>query len=170
MNITTAHVATRTTFAGPFTVIATDDAVLAAAFSANADELVDRMRSTKPRALHPTDDLGAITRALDAFFAGDDVTAIDAIPVDQPGGAFMSRAFAEMRAIPAGTTISYGELAKRADSPRAIRAAGQACARNLAALFVPCHRVVASDGALHHYGFGLDVKRALLDHERAARR
>jgi methylated-DNA-[protein]-cysteine S-methyltransferase len=166
MSIPRAYLVTRNTFAGPFTVVATDDAVLAAAFAPNADQLVARMRATQPRELVEVDDLGEITRAIDAYVSGTDVTAIDDITVEQPGGPFMDRAFAAMRAIPAATTITYGELAKRADSPQAVRAAGQACARNLAALFVPCHRVVASTGDLHHYLYGLDVKRALLEHER----
>lgn len=168
MTTSTAHVVTRPTFAGPFTIIAADEVVLAAAFAPDAGALAARLHPTaRPAALVTRDDLGAITRAVDAYFSGEDLTAIDVIPVDQPAGPFASRALAAMRAIPAGTTITYGELAKRADSPRAIRAAGQACARNLAALFVPCHRVVASTGALHHYLYGLPVKRALLDHERA---
>ena len=169
MSTTTAHVVTRPTFAGPFTVVAADEVVLAAAFAPDAAALAVRMHTRRPATLLARDDLGVITRAIDAYFAGEDLTAIDAIPVDQPGGPFVTRALDAMRAIPAGTTITYGELAKRADSPQAIRAAGQACARNLAALFVPCHRVVASTGALHHYLYGLHVKRALLDHERARR-
>ena len=71
-----------------------------------------------------------------------------------------------MREIPAGTTWSYGELAAKAGSPRAVRAVGQACARNMVAPFVPCHRVVRSDGSLGGYFYGLDTKRWILAHER----
>ena len=70
-----------------------------------------------------------------------------------------------MRRIAPGEPISYGELAKRIDLPRGARAAGQICARNAASLFVPCHRVVASDGSPHHFGWGLPVKEWLLAHE-----
>jgi len=163
----TASAATLATPLGPLTVVSRGDVVLAAGFTTDVDEQVARIPADRrPRDVVRTNDLGAISRAVDAYFAGN-LTAIDEIAVEQKGGAFLDRAFAELRAIPAGTTISYGELAKRADSPRAIRAAGQACARNLAALFVPCHRVVAADGTLHHYLYGLDVKRSLLAHERA---
>jgi methylated-DNA-[protein]-cysteine S-methyltransferase len=71
-----------------------------------------------------------------------------------------------MRQIPPGETWSYAELAAKAGRPQAVRAAGQACARNLVAPFVPCHRVVRSGGSLGGYYYGLAVKRWLLDHER----
>jgi methylated-DNA-[protein]-cysteine S-methyltransferase len=61
--------------------------------------------------------------------------------------------------------VSYTELAARADRPTAVRFAGNACARNLVAPFVPCHRVVKADGSVGNYYFGPDVKRALLAHE-----
>ena len=67
-----------------------------------------------------------------------------------------------MRKIPAGKTMSYAELAKRAGSPSAVRAAGSACARNLIAPIIPCHRVVKTGGDLGNYGYGLDVKEELL--------
>ena len=65
--------------------------------------------------------------------------------------------------------MSYGEVAIRAGSPRAMRAAGQACARNNLAPFVPCHRVVAASGigeyGVGHYAYGVDLKREMLLHE-----
>ena len=72
-----------------------------------------------------------------------------------------------MRQIPAGETWSYSELATRAGRPAAIRAAGQGCALNRVAPFVPCHRVLRSDGSLGGYAYGLATKRALLDFEGA---
>ena len=72
-----------------------------------------------------------------------------------------------MRKIPVGKTMSYAEIAKRAGSPDAVRAAGSACARNLIAPIVPCHRVVKSGGALGNYGYGLESKEWLLRHEGA---
>ena len=115
---------------------------------------------------HPT--LEPVVRAVERYAAGD-VTALDDVPVEQPGGPFFQRAWAAMRAVPAGSTTTYTELAAAAGSPMAVRAAGSACARNLVAPFVPCHRVLRSGGkgALGGYYFGLDVKRALLTHEGA---
>ncbi len=74
-----------------------------------------------------------------------------------------------MRSIPPGQTWSYARLAAEAGRPTAVRAAGSACARNLVAPFVPCHRVVRSDGSLGGYAYGLDIKRALLAHESGLR-
>ena len=90
--------------------------------------------------------------------------------VDDPPGTDVAapRLGASCRAIPFGETITYTELARRAGRPAAIRAAGAANGRNPVSIVVPCHRVVGSDGALHGYAGGLDVKRALLDHERSA--
>jgi methylated-DNA-[protein]-cysteine S-methyltransferase len=113
---------------------------------------------------HPT--LEVVVRAVERYAAGD-LTALDAVPVEQPGGPFFQQAWAAMRAIPAGTTATYTELAAAAGSPMAVRAAGSACARNLVAPFVPCHRVLRTGGLLGGYYFGLDVKRALLTHEGA---
>ena len=106
----------------------------------------------------------SVVSALEAFADGD-VDALDGVPVEQPGSAFQQQCWAAMRGIPAGTVVTYAELASRAGHPRAFRAAGSACARNAVAPFIPCHRVVASDGGLGGYGYGLAVKEALLAHE-----
>jgi methylated-DNA-[protein]-cysteine S-methyltransferase len=72
-----------------------------------------------------------------------------------------------MRKVSPGKLISYAELAKRAGSPDAVRAAGSACARNLVALVVPCHRIVKTGGNLGNYAYGLKAKEWLLRHEGA---
>ncbi len=163
--IALADIAVVATPLGPFAVVASDHAVLAAGFGSDADELFGVAPSAaRPAELRVRDELGVFTRSVSDYFAGG-IDALDSIPVDQHSGPFRERAWAELRAIPAGTTISYGELAKRADSPRAIRAAGQACARNAACLFVPCHRVVAADGNAHHYAYGVERKQFLIAHE-----
>jgi methylated-DNA-[protein]-cysteine S-methyltransferase len=100
-----------------------------------------------------------------ARYADGEPDALGSVPVAQPGGPFQQRAWAAMRAIPAGSTLTYAGLALAAGSPAAVRAAGSACARNLVAPFVPCHRVLRSGGALGGYYYGVDVKRALLAHE-----
>ncbi len=89
------------------------------------------------------------------------------LPVDVRGTAFQAAVWAALRRIPAGQTRSYAEVAAEVGSPGAVRAVGTACARNPAALVTPCHRVVRSDGALGGFRWGLEVKRALLDAERA---
>jgi AraC family transcriptional regulator of adaptative response/methylated-DNA-[protein]-cysteine methyltransferase len=91
----------------------------------------------------------------------------EAPPLDLEGTAFEMRAWDELRRIPRGTTASYAEIARRLGMPSGARAVARACAANPVALVVPCHRVIGSDGSLRGYRWGLDLKRALLDLERA---
>jgi methylated-DNA-[protein]-cysteine S-methyltransferase len=100
-----------------------------------------------------------------AAWLGGDGDAITAVPAEQDGGPFFQAVWEAMRAIPAGQPESYADLAAAAGRPRAVRAAGTACARNNLAPFVPCHRVVKSGGALGNYGYGLDVKAGMLEME-----
>ena len=114
----------------------------------------------------PHDDpAGAATR-LRAYFAGD-LDALGRQPVEFHGTPFQIRVWQALRDIPRGRTESYGALAARVGTPNARRAVGAANGRNPIALFVPCHRVIASDGTLHGYGGGLDRKAWLLTHEGA---
>lgn len=107
--------------------------------------------------------VGVVSDASRAYFDGD-IDALDSVMVDQGGTVFLLDAWDALRGVPAGTTLSYSELAAKAGRPRAVRAAASACARNKVAPFVPCHRVVASHG-IGGYGYGLDSKRWLLAHE-----
>jgi AraC family transcriptional regulator of adaptative response/methylated-DNA-[protein]-cysteine methyltransferase len=90
------------------------------------------------------------------------------LPLDIRGTAFQQRVWQALRRIPAGSTISYAEMARRIGSPRAIRAVAGACAANPIAIAIPCHRVVRTDGDLSGYRWGIERKRALLDREKAA--
>lgn len=105
-----------------------------------------------------------IVARLTAYFAGD-LEAIDAIPVEQPGTPFQQGVWAVLRRVGPGETVSYSELAKRAERPAAVRAVAQCNARNRIAIVVPCHRVIGADGTLTGYGGGLPRKRWLLHHE-----
>ncbi|MEP6697895.1 MAG: methylated-DNA--[protein]-cysteine S-methyltransferase [Pseudonocardiales bacterium] len=151
---------------GPFTAIAEGDVLLSAGFRATPAEQRGRLDPQRRRMpMTVVGDLGSITAALRAYFAGE-VTALDTIEVDQPGGAFRSAAWKAMRAVPPGETITYGELAALAGTPGAGQAAGTACSQNRIALVVPCHRIVRTGGGLGGYYYGLDMKRRLLAHER----
>jgi methylated-DNA-[protein]-cysteine S-methyltransferase len=166
-----ATVATVPTPTGPFTVITAceDDGtevVLASGWTAEPEELLRLVhRSLRPGSL--TAGRPDALDAVDAFLAGD-VTAIDRVPVRQLSGPFLTEAWDVLRTVPAGRPDSYAAFATRCGRPAAIRAAAQACARNAAALFVPCHRVLGSDGGLGGFRWGTPVKRWLLDHEAAA--
>jgi len=88
------------------------------------------------------------------------------LPLDLRGTPFQQRVWQALRKIPSGTTATYTDIAQRIKAPTAVRAVAQACAANLLAVVVPCHRVIRRDGALSGYRWGLARKRALLERER----
>ena len=112
--------------------------------------------------------------------AGPAKTAVDEVlrVIAEPGAAtavrlrlapagtpFQRRVWSELRALPCGETVSYAELARRAGRPRAVRAVAQACGANPIAVLIPCHRVIAANGAISGYRWGVARKRALLARE-----
>jgi len=113
--------------------------------------------------VHRRDPFGH-TSALERYFAGD-IGALEELPVAFTGTPFQTRVWTALRAIPPGKTISYGTLAQRIGSPKAVRAVGLANGSNPVGVIVPCHRVIGSDGSLTGYGGGLPRKRWLLEHE-----
>jgi methylated-DNA-[protein]-cysteine S-methyltransferase len=109
--------------------------------------------------------LADIRAQLDDYFAGRlRDFSVEVRPAH--GTPFQRRVWAELRRIPYGATISYGELARRLGEPKAVRAVGLANGANPIAIVVPCHRVVGANGALTGYGGGLPIKQALLALER----
>jgi methylated-DNA-[protein]-cysteine S-methyltransferase len=105
-----------------------------------------------------------LRRTLQRYFDGD-VRVIDDVDVDLNGTPFQRDVWKMLRSIPAGTTMSYGDLARRVGRRAAVRAVGAANGANPVALIVPCHRVIGANGSLTGYGGGLDRKRWLLAHE-----
>jgi len=104
-------------------------------------------------------------RQLDEYFARTR-TSFD-LPLDAEGTAFERRVWDLLRAIPYGTTTSYGELARRLGEPKEARAVGAANGKNPIPIIVPCHRVIGANGDLTGFGGGLERKRWLLEHEGA---
>ncbi|MDQ3411553.1 MAG: bifunctional DNA-binding transcriptional regulator/O6-methylguanine-DNA methyltransferase Ada [Chloroflexota bacterium] len=90
------------------------------------------------------------------------------LPLDVRGTAFQQRVWAALRGIPAGTTVTYGDIARTIGKPKAVRAVAGACAANMLAVAIPCHRVVKRDGALTGYRWGVERKRALIEREAQA--
>ena len=90
------------------------------------------------------------------------------LPLDIRGTAFQQRVWDALRRIPAGTTATYTDVARLIGAPAAVRAVARACASNVLAVAIPCHRVVRNDGALSGYRWGVERKRALLDREARA--
>jgi methylated-DNA-[protein]-cysteine S-methyltransferase len=157
---------TMDTPAGPFTAVVDEDgAVLASGWTGDPGELVTVIhRSLRPAEVRVVADLGAVSRAVRDYHAGD-LAAVEDVPVRQLSGEFLVHAWDVLRTVRPGEPVTYTEYAALAGRPEAVRAAANACARNAAALFVPCHRVLRTDGSLGGFRWGLPVKRWLLDHE-----
>jgi len=167
--MTSARYATVATPPGPFTVVVTagpdgTDVVLASGWTDDVGELLPVVHPTlRPSTVQRADALPVLD-VVAAFTAGD-VAAIDAVPVRQRSGPFLTAAWDVLRTVPPGEPDSYTAFAARCGRPAAVRAAAGACAKNAAALFVPCHRVLATGGGLGGFRWGTPVKRWLLDHE-----
>ncbi|GAB3319637.1 methylated-DNA--[protein]-cysteine S-methyltransferase [Hymenobacter humi] len=152
---------------GPFTtVVDADGVVLAAGWTTEPEvRLLPLIHaSLMPAEVVERDDLGEVTAAVRSWLAGDPAAAAT-VPVRQHGGVFMQELWARMREIPAGSPVSYAELATLAGRPLAPRGAGQACQTNAIGLFVPDHRVRKGDGSLGGYRWGIEVKAKLLEME-----
>ena len=126
------------------------------------DDALDRMTGFA-RVVHPRSPVPFVRDVLQRYADGD-LDALEEVSVTQPGGPFQQQAWLAMRTIRAGSVDTYAGLARRSGRPRAARAAGTVCSTNLVAPFIPCHRVVASNG-IGGYGYDLDIKVALLEHE-----
>ena len=156
---------------GPFTVVVDTDAegrdvVLASGWTDDVADLLTVVHpSLRPAGSARVDDLPVLD-VVEKFFAGD-LAAIDDVVVRQRSGPFLQAAWDVLRTVPAGRPDTYAGFAARCGRPAAVRAAANACARNATALFVPCHRVLGSDGGLGGFRWGTPVKRRLLDHEAA---
>jgi len=118
------------------------------------------------RVLEAPAPLDGVARQLDEYFAGRRRTFDVAVDLHLAAG-FRRVVLQHLREIPYGATESYATVARAVGSPRAVRAAGSACATNPVPLVVPCHRVVRSDGTIGQYRGGPEAKRALLALEAA---
>lgn len=149
------------------TVVGESGAVRAAGFTGEVNDLLVLIHASLRAEAQQVEDVGPAQAAVRSYLDGD-LGALDAVPIEQvTGGEFMARAWRVMRDIKPGAPVTYTEFARLAGRPTAVRGAAAACARNAAALFAPCHRVLRTDGSLGGYRWGLPVKRWLLDHERA---
>ena len=106
----------------------------------------------------------SVKQALAMYFDGE-LEALDDVEVAMAGTPFQRAVWSALRKIPAGTTLSYGQLAGRLGRTGASRAVGAANGANPVPIVVPCHRVIGADGSLTGFGSGLHRKRWLLDHE-----
>ena len=178
--LTTVSTATATTLAtpdGPFSLVVSDGAVVASGWTDDVASLVALIHPSLRPSAGATVDLEALgdgvtsgptladaAKAVAAYYAGD-ASAIANVPVRQRSGAFREHAWEVLRTVTPGTPVTYTEYARRTGRPAAVRAAAGACAMNAAALFVPCHRVLRTDGTLGGFRYGLAIKQSLLQRE-----
>jgi AraC family transcriptional regulator of adaptative response/methylated-DNA-[protein]-cysteine methyltransferase len=150
---------------GTVLVAATDKGVCAIQLGDDPQALMRELQDRFPKATLIGDDkefeqlIARVVGFLEAPGRGLD------LPLDIRGSAFQQRVWKALRDIPAGSTASYSEIARRIGRPKAVRAVAQACAANKLALAIPCHRVVRTDGSLSGYRWGVERKRALLQKE-----
>jgi len=165
--------ACRETALGPIMMAATDRGVCFAQFGDDCEPLLEQLRSEFPQAeLQAYDGAGSAQlerwiEALNDYIQNRQPRP--EVPLDLRGTAFQIKVWEFLLSLQDGDVISYAELARGIDKPRAVRAAASACAANRVAVLVPCHRILRGDGGLGGYRWGLARKRALLDAERARR-
>ena len=153
---------------GAILVAASDRGVCAVFISDDPEALARNLQDRFPRAHLAGGDRGfERTVARVVGFVEAPGIGLD-LPLDVRGTAFQQRVWQALQKIPAGSTASYTEIARRIGRPKAVRAVAQACAANPIAVAIPCHRVVRHDGALSGYRWGVERKRALLKREAAA--
>jgi AraC family transcriptional regulator of adaptative response/methylated-DNA-[protein]-cysteine methyltransferase len=152
---------------GSVLVAATDKGVCAITLGDDPGALVRHLQDRFPKAtLVGGDDaferlVASVVAVVEAPDGGID------LPLDVRGTAFQQRVWQALRKIPAGSTASYADIARRIGRPKAVRAVAQACGANPVAIAIPCHRVVRTDGDLSGYRWGVERKRALLEREGA---
>ena len=153
---------------GSILVACSQQGVCAILLGDDPDALVRDLQDRFPRASLIGGDAGFETLVSQVVgFVESPGVGLD-LPLDVRGTAFQQRVWQALREIPAGSTVSYTDLARRIGSPRSVRAVAQACGANLLAVAIPCHRVVRTDGGLSGYRWGVDRKRALLQREAAS--
>lgn len=152
---------------GSLLVAATEQGVCCVQLGDDAQGLVRQLQDRFPRAeLVGADTSFETTVAQVAALVEHPAQGLN-LPLDVQGTAFQQRVWQALRAIPAGETVSYTELAARIGQPSASRAVAGACAANPVAVAIPCHRVVRNDGGISGYRWGVERKRALLLREAA---
>ena len=152
---------------GSILVAATERGICASLLGDDPEELLRDLQDRFPNAELIGGDPGFETTVAQVVGLVEAPGTGLALPLDIGGTAFQQRVWQALRAIPAGRTASYAEIARAIGEPAAVRAVARACGANPLAVAIPCHRVVRSDGGLSGYRWGVERKRDLLDRERA---
>lgn len=153
---------------GRLVVAATPIGVCRIAFGDDDAALADLLHHEFPEATiaRGTDDIAELAAAIAGLVDAADQRLME-LPLDVQCSAFQAQVWQQLRAIPAGETRSYRDIAKAIGQPNASRAVARACATNVVAVTVPCHRVIGTDGSLRGYRWGLARKKRLLAKEGA---
>lgn len=160
----TALIQTIRTADGAFTILVdAEQRVLSSGWTDDQEAILARLSAAR----RPVDVAEGETEAAAAVIAyyGGDLAAIDEVAVSQSGTGLQLAGWELLRRITPGDPLTYTTFAERLGNPRAVRAAASICARNAPALFVPCHRVLRTDGTLGGFAWGLPVKESLLARE-----
>ncbi len=151
---------------GKLMVAATEKGICSISFGDNENSLQDELSKEFFAANIEKDD-AALKGSVNAILKSlDGEKAILNLPLDLRASAFQMRVWAELRKIPYGETRSYSQVAENLGNPKAVRAVARACATNPVALATPCHRVIAANGKLSGYRWGIDRKQQLLMQEK----
>lgn len=154
---------------GQLLIAVTEKGLCAVVLAKTKDEAVAQLQQQFPAAdLQPQSALAPMLKQVLSQLS-EHPAALD-LPLDLRATAFQMRVWQALRSIPRGETRTYAQLAKEIGQPTAVRAVARACATNPAAVVVPCHRVIGSNGTLTGYRWGLDRKKKLLELEKAAPR
>jgi AraC family transcriptional regulator, regulatory protein of adaptative response / methylated-DNA-[protein]-cysteine methyltransferase len=152
---------------GPFIAAQSDRGLVAFEFADQTVPAVEALRARFPTA-HIEQDNAVMAETIDRLAAAVDHPERDpGLTLELRGTEHQVRVWSALRDIPAGRTVTYGDIAARLGAPRETREVGEACAANTIAILVPCHRVVKKDGTLAGYRWGFKRKRALLAREQA---
>ena len=149
---------------GAMLVAATDKGVCCLSFNEGEDHL--RARFPKAELVEGGEEFRDLFEEVTATVEQPSTATTVDIPLDVKGTAFQQRVWEALRRIPAGQTLSYGELAAAVGNPKASRAVGGANGANNIAVLIPCHRVIAADGGLGGYAYGTAIKAELLRREK----
>ena len=159
------HTDLQTPWGGIAAVVSSeDDTIVGAAFGSLADLVSKAGGQFGDRSVKTVRRIPFLAESVNSWLDGDQ-QAFTNLKVAQAGGEYFQNVWAVLRTVSVGEVVTYSELAAMAGRPKAVRAAGSACANNLIAPFIPCHRVVQSSGAIGNYGFGPELKYDLLVHE-----
>ena len=150
---------------GSVLVAASKKGVCAISLGDDAESLVRGLQDKFPRAhlIGGNEEFERLV-AMVVGFVETPALGLD-LPLDIRGTAFQRRVWQALQEIPAGSTASYSDIAKRIGAPKAVRAVAKACGANEIAVAIPCHRVVRTDGGVSGYRWGVARKRALLKRE-----